>query len=49
MKAVRPEDLVPIELDPLTVANDKDFFDRIKQQQNLPAYIKSKLEQLYNG
>lgn len=45
--AVRPEDLVPIELDPLTVANDADYFDRMKAQPNLPSYIKTKLKKLY--
>lgn len=45
--AVRPEDLIPIELDPLTVANDADYFQRLKAQPNLPAYIKTKLKKLY--
>jgi cytosine/adenosine deaminase-related metal-dependent hydrolase len=45
--ALRPEDLIPIELDPLTVANDADFFDRLKEQPNLPDFIKKKLRKMY--
>lgn len=49
LTAVRPEDLVPIQLDPLTVANDKEFFTKLKQQMNLPPYIKNKLKKMYEG
>jgi 5-methylthioadenosine/S-adenosylhomocysteine deaminase len=48
-RAVRPEELVPIELDPLTVANDAGFFDKLKEQSNLPDYIKKKLKKMYGG
>jgi 5-methylthioadenosine/S-adenosylhomocysteine deaminase len=47
--ALRPEDLVPIELDPLTVANDAGFFDKLKEQSNLPDFIKKKLKKMYGG
>jgi Cytosine deaminase and related metal-dependent hydrolases len=49
LMAVRPEDLVPIQLDPLTVANDKEFFNKLKEQINLPAYIKTRLKKMYEG
>jgi hypothetical protein len=40
--------LVPMELDPLTVAdNPKQFFDMLKSQDNLPDYVKQKLPKLY--
>jgi len=43
-----PLPLVPLALEPLTVADDKNgFFDRLNQQVNLPAYIKSELPLLY--
>jgi cytosine/adenosine deaminase-related metal-dependent hydrolase len=47
--ALRPEDLVPIQLDPLTVANDTAFFDKLKEQINLPDFIKTKLKKMYGG
>jgi 5-methylthioadenosine/S-adenosylhomocysteine deaminase len=37
----------PIALDPLTVADDPGFLDRLRQQQNLPAYVKDGLPGLY--
>jgi 5-methylthioadenosine/S-adenosylhomocysteine deaminase len=39
--------LKPVRLDPLTVANDDTFLDRIAQQPNLPAPLKSGLSGLY--
>jgi hypothetical protein len=39
--------LKPIELDPLTVADDDNFLDEIEQQPNLPAAVKSGLRDLY--
>jgi len=39
--------LEPLELDPLTVADDDTFLDRIGTQKNLPTYIKSDLKKLY--
>ncbi len=41
------EIIEPIELDPLTVADDKNFFSNIKNQLNLPDYIKNDLQKLY--
>jgi 5-methylthioadenosine/S-adenosylhomocysteine deaminase len=49
LTAVRPQDLVPIQLDPLTVANDKNFFSKLKEQMNLPDYIKKNLKKMYEG
>lgn len=37
----------PLELDPLTVADDPDFLDRIARQGNLPAVIRRDLRALY--
>ena len=37
----------PIQLDPLTVADDKNFFNNIKNQLNLPDYIKKELSKFY--
>jgi len=39
--------LEPIELDDLTVRDDKQFLDRIAQQQNLTDFIKNRLPDLY--
>lgn len=37
----------PLPLDPLTVADDPDFLDRIANQKNLPGYVKTGLPTLY--
>ena len=39
--------LEPLELDALTVADDKTFLDRLMQQRNLPDYVKQGLLTLY--
>jgi hypothetical protein len=39
--------LKPIELDPLTVADDPNFLDRIEQQPNVPAGLRAALRNLY--
>ena len=39
--------LKPIQLDPLTVADDAGFLDSIEHQPNLPAAVKSNLRALY--
>jgi hypothetical protein len=39
--------LKPIELDPLTVADDEDFLDQIEQQPNVPKRVKNGLRDLY--
>jgi cytosine/adenosine deaminase-related metal-dependent hydrolase len=39
--------LKPIELDPLTVADDPNFLDRIEQQPNIPAELRVALRDLY--
>ncbi len=39
--------LVPLDLDPLSVADDETFFDRLLKQNNLPDYIKQDLLALY--
>jgi 5-methylthioadenosine/S-adenosylhomocysteine deaminase len=39
--------LKPIRLDPLTVADDADFLDRIEEQRNVPEEIRRGLRQLY--
>jgi hypothetical protein len=39
--------LQPIELDPLTVADDQDFLEDIKNQQNVPEAIRTGLAKLY--
>lgn len=39
--------LGPLKLDPLTVADDSTFLDRLRQQRNLPDYIKDGLPSLY--
>jgi hypothetical protein len=39
--------LGPIELDPLTVADDPNFLDRVEGQPNVPAALRSALRDLY--
>jgi 5-methylthioadenosine/S-adenosylhomocysteine deaminase len=39
--------LKPVELDPLTVADDSKFLDMIAQQPNVPSSIKNSLRTLY--
>ena len=39
--------LVPLTLDPPTVADDPRFFDRLAQQPNLPDHVKQRLPDLY--
>jgi 5-methylthioadenosine/S-adenosylhomocysteine deaminase len=39
--------LTPLKLDPITVVDDSDFLDAIKNEKNLPDYIKEGLPQLY--
>jgi hypothetical protein len=39
--------LSPIELDPLTVADDPDFLDRVDKQVNLPPYLAPGLRQRF--
>jgi 5-methylthioadenosine/S-adenosylhomocysteine deaminase len=41
--------LSAIELDPLTVADDAGFLDRVEAQGNLPAYIAPGLRELYGA
>lgn len=41
------EILEPLKLDPLTVADDPAFLERIAQQKNLPDYVKTGLKALY--
>ncbi|MDO8895417.1 hypothetical protein [Nitrosomonas sp.] len=41
------EIVVPLKLDPLTVADDSAFLDRIENQINLPNYVKIGLNTLY--
>jgi hypothetical protein len=43
----KPPKLQPLELDPLTVADDGDFLARVATQKNLPDYVKSGLPHLY--
>ena len=40
------EILQPLALDPLTMADDGDFLDRIEAQPNLPAYVRQGLAEL---
>jgi 5-methylthioadenosine/S-adenosylhomocysteine deaminase len=44
-----PADLPPIQLDLLCVDSDKNYFKNIKGALNIPSYIKTGLEQLYQG
>jgi 5-methylthioadenosine/S-adenosylhomocysteine deaminase len=39
--------LTPLDLDPLTVADDKTFLDRLAGQTNLPEYVKNSLSDMY--
>jgi hypothetical protein len=39
--------LEPMALDPLTVADDRKFLERIAAQKNLPAYLRSELATLF--
>ncbi len=39
--------LKPVELDPLTVADDANFLDRIAQQPNVPEQLRNSLNDLY--
>ena len=41
------EIVVPLKLDPLTVADDSTFLDRIENQINLPDYVKTGLKTMY--
>jgi 5-methylthioadenosine/S-adenosylhomocysteine deaminase len=41
------EILEPLELDPLTVADDRDFLALIDEEPNLPAYVAPGLRELY--
>jgi hypothetical protein len=41
------EILTPLELDPLTVADDRDFLDRIEAERNLPEFVAKGLRDLY--
>ena len=44
---ITPDVLVPIQLDALTVAGDRNFFNRVAAQMNLPDYIKTGLKKMY--
>jgi len=39
--------LEPLEIDPLTVADDRDFTDRLSRQGNLPGYLKESIPVLF--
>jgi 5-methylthioadenosine/S-adenosylhomocysteine deaminase len=39
--------LGPLELDPLTVADDRDFTERLTRQRNIPDYLKEALPDLF--
>jgi hypothetical protein len=39
--------LKPIDLDPLTVADDGTFLERVEQQPNVPALVRNGLRELY--
>jgi hypothetical protein len=39
--------LGPLRLDPLTVADDGTFVERLGGQQNLPGYVKGSLTELF--
>lgn len=45
--AALTEPLEPQQLDPLTVAEDDGFFDKLDTQPNLPAYVKAGLPALF--
>jgi hypothetical protein len=44
-----PADIPSIQLDPLCVANDKNYFKNLKASPNLPEYIKTGLKKMYKG
>jgi hypothetical protein len=39
--------LGPLELDPLTVVDDRDFTERLARQRNIPDYLKEGLPDLF--
>ena len=39
--------VTPMTLDPLTVADDSDFLDRVAAQTVLPAYVRENLKEMY--
>jgi len=41
------QELQPEVLDRLTVANDQTFLDRIREELNLPDYVKAGLSELF--
>ena len=41
------EVLIPLDLDPLTISDDKTFLDRLAGQLNLPEYVKNSLSDMY--
>jgi 5-methylthioadenosine/S-adenosylhomocysteine deaminase len=43
------EILEPLELDPLTVPDDRDFLDLIDEEPNLPAFVAPGLRALYSS
>jgi hypothetical protein len=42
-----PAQLVPLTLDPLTIADDPDFLKTLDHEANLPAYIAPGVRALY--
>ena len=46
LMAAAPLPTVPVDLDPLTIASDGKYFDRLKAAMNLPADIKAEIEKL---
>jgi 5-methylthioadenosine/S-adenosylhomocysteine deaminase len=46
LMAAAPLPTVPVDLDPLTIAGDAKYFDRLKAAINLPANIKAEIEKL---
>jgi 5-methylthioadenosine/S-adenosylhomocysteine deaminase len=47
VQAPLPQVLEPLEPDPLTVADDRDFTDRLVRQGNLPDYLKEAIPALF--
>lgn len=45
---IKPETLIPIQLDALTVASDRSFFKKVAAQMNLPEYVKKGLKKMYS-
>jgi hypothetical protein len=39
----------PLELDPPTVADDADYFDRLEAQRNLPDFVRFSIRDAYPG